>query len=157
MRARGHKWSQATVWSVEKGDRPLRYLEAVDLAEVLGAEIWDFGDDSFVVATEQRMRRMARSNEALEKAIADFLAAQADLALVKHGIEERAGAKFAADYGIDDWLETSVADVLEEGERRFHADAVGNEARRSAMTEFWAKLDEENEAGSSDGEHPATP
>ena len=35
MRDRGWKWSQATVWSVEKGERPLRLSEATDLAEVL--------------------------------------------------------------------------------------------------------------------------
>lgn len=35
MRALGHKWSQATVWSIEKGDRPLRLAEAMDLANLL--------------------------------------------------------------------------------------------------------------------------
>lgn len=36
MRARGFKWSQATVWSVEKGERPLRLTEAEGLGVVLG-------------------------------------------------------------------------------------------------------------------------
>lgn len=37
MRERGHeKWSQSTVWSVEKGKRPLKFSEALDLAQVLG-------------------------------------------------------------------------------------------------------------------------
>jgi len=36
MRDREWKWSQATVWSVETGERPLRLSEAIDLAEVLG-------------------------------------------------------------------------------------------------------------------------
>jgi hypothetical protein len=36
MRALGHaKWSQATVWAVESGTRPLRLTEAVDLAGLL--------------------------------------------------------------------------------------------------------------------------
>jgi len=39
MRGRGWKWSQATVWSVEKGERPLKLVEALDLAEVLGADL----------------------------------------------------------------------------------------------------------------------
>lgn len=39
MRERGWKWSQATVWSVEQGERPLRLAEAVDLAEVLGGRV----------------------------------------------------------------------------------------------------------------------
>lgn len=36
MRARGFKWSQATVWAVEKGERPLRLTEAEGLGAVLG-------------------------------------------------------------------------------------------------------------------------
>lgn len=35
MRQRGHKWSQATVWNVERGERPLRLSEANALAEIL--------------------------------------------------------------------------------------------------------------------------
>lgn len=41
MRQAGWKWSQATVWSVESGRRPLRFLEALDLAEVLGVRVED--------------------------------------------------------------------------------------------------------------------
>lgn len=36
MKAKGWKWSQSTVWSVEAGERPLRLAEARDLAEILG-------------------------------------------------------------------------------------------------------------------------
>lgn len=36
MRERGFKWSQATVWSVENGDRPLRLTEAMALADIFG-------------------------------------------------------------------------------------------------------------------------
>lgn len=39
MKARGWKWSQATAWSVEKGDRPLRLSEALDVAEILGTPV----------------------------------------------------------------------------------------------------------------------
>jgi hypothetical protein len=35
MRLRGHRWSQATVWSVERGSRALRFSEAEDLREIL--------------------------------------------------------------------------------------------------------------------------
>lgn len=35
MRERGHKWAQATVWNVERGERPLRLVEATALADVL--------------------------------------------------------------------------------------------------------------------------
>lgn len=40
MQARGWPaWSQATQWSVETGQRPLRLAEAVDLADELGVTI----------------------------------------------------------------------------------------------------------------------
>lgn len=39
MRDRGWKWSQATLWATERGDRPLRLAEAVDLAEILGVHV----------------------------------------------------------------------------------------------------------------------
>ncbi|WP_346922120.1 helix-turn-helix domain-containing protein [Glutamicibacter creatinolyticus] len=36
MTDRGFKWSQATVYEVERGGRPLKLSEALELAEVLG-------------------------------------------------------------------------------------------------------------------------
>jgi transcriptional regulator with XRE-family HTH domain len=39
MAARDWKWSQATVWSVETGKRPLRYSEALDICWILDVEI----------------------------------------------------------------------------------------------------------------------
>jgi transcriptional regulator with XRE-family HTH domain len=38
MRDRGTKWAQATVWSVESGERPLRLTEAGMLAEICNAD-----------------------------------------------------------------------------------------------------------------------
>jgi hypothetical protein len=39
MRQRGHKWSQSTVWAVEKGERRLLLSEAADLAQVLDVSV----------------------------------------------------------------------------------------------------------------------
>lgn len=39
MREAGYKWSQATVWSVEKGERPIRLSEAESLAGILKCSI----------------------------------------------------------------------------------------------------------------------
>lgn len=41
MAERGHRWSQATVWSVETAKRPLRLAEAEDVAEILDAAVVD--------------------------------------------------------------------------------------------------------------------
>lgn len=41
MAERRHKWSQATVWSVESAKRPLRLAEAEDVADILGVTVAD--------------------------------------------------------------------------------------------------------------------
>ncbi|WP_419775703.1 helix-turn-helix domain-containing protein [Microbacterium oxydans] len=41
MRDRGWKWSQATVWSIERGDRPLRWSEGVDMGALTGFGLED--------------------------------------------------------------------------------------------------------------------
>ncbi|MDV2979022.1 UNVERIFIED_CONTAM: helix-turn-helix transcriptional regulator [Actinomycetes bacterium ARC8] len=45
MVSHGFKWSQTTVWEVEKGKRALKFAEALDLAKVLGVTISDLGRD----------------------------------------------------------------------------------------------------------------
>lgn len=55
MRVAGHRWSQATVWSVEKGDRPLRLIEAVDAAEVLSATVDDLWSPSELAAASRSL------------------------------------------------------------------------------------------------------
>lgn len=48
MRSRGYDWSQATVWSVEKGRRPLRFAEAAQLADILDVAVTDMlPEDTF--------------------------------------------------------------------------------------------------------------
>lgn len=66
MRIRGYKWSQATVWSVESGERPLRYTESLDLAEVCG-----FGSPSSDRYEEGVKRGLELSREALERLTKD--------------------------------------------------------------------------------------
>lgn len=41
MRERGFEWAQATVWSIEKGKRPLRLAEAEALADIFDIQIAD--------------------------------------------------------------------------------------------------------------------
>ena len=49
MRKLGFKWSQATVWSIEKGERPLRLTESEALGSVFGihAQTLTFAEQSF--------------------------------------------------------------------------------------------------------------
>lgn len=68
MRLRGWKWSQATVWSVEKGDRPLRLAEAQDLANVFGVSVSQLLEGDSVAAALGKLRAQALlSRDAIEQ------------------------------------------------------------------------------------------
>ncbi|MCZ2804331.1 helix-turn-helix transcriptional regulator [Modestobacter sp. VKM Ac-2983] len=83
MRARfGHPWSQSTVWSIETGARPLRLVEARDLADLLEVQLERLLDKP---PSEQRRelfaslfepaRNLERADQAIAQA-ADRLAAK---------------------------------------------------------------------------------
>jgi transcriptional regulator with XRE-family HTH domain len=59
MRLRGWKWSQATVWAIERGDRSLKLMEARDLAAVLDIQLDDFFGDPDVLSTEAEFKQLA--------------------------------------------------------------------------------------------------
>lgn len=61
MRARGYKWSQATVWAVEKGERPLRLAEASDLAAILDQQVDALVSNSLEAALLNRMQESVRA------------------------------------------------------------------------------------------------
>lgn len=61
MRQRGFRWSQATIWSVEKGERPVRLSEVAALSEIL-----DKPTDSFFLE-EHAMNQVDSIAMALEK------------------------------------------------------------------------------------------
>ncbi|MCH9276408.1 helix-turn-helix domain-containing protein [Bifidobacterium amazonense] len=63
MKQRGYRWSQSTVWSIERGDRPLRLTEALDVLDCLGCEggeIWQ------LVAANDEVRSLQKSVDSLE-------------------------------------------------------------------------------------------
>jgi transcriptional regulator with XRE-family HTH domain len=74
MRERGWKWSQATVWSVEKGERPLRFTEALDVVDILGVElatlVGDVDDLELEFFSSKYTRAIDDVRDELRKAIA---------------------------------------------------------------------------------------
>ncbi|MDI3241641.1 helix-turn-helix transcriptional regulator [Arthrobacter sp. AL08] len=58
MRLRGWKWSQATMWSIERGDRPLKVREAKELAEVLGIELMDLFQEPAILSIEKEIKEL---------------------------------------------------------------------------------------------------
>ena len=93
MRERGWKWSQATVWSVEKGDRPLRLAEAEDLAAVLGTHLHALTFGPKEVQIQAWMSEAHRIWTEITRLADEFLKAKDQL---KFGIEqaEEEGSNF---------------------------------------------------------------
>ncbi|MFB2596588.1 helix-turn-helix domain-containing protein [Herbiconiux sp. P17] len=95
MRELGWKWSQATVWAIEKGERSVKLAEAHDLAELLDVDVSDLMLDpgelsldhakSEIEETQSRLidnlKRLYSKEFALARA-AD--AAQRDVTEVEH-------------------------------------------------------------------------
>jgi hypothetical protein len=127
MKARGWKWSQATVWSVEKGERPLRLAEAEDIRVILGT-LWSLtmedADTRVAIAT----RQMARADEDLREAVRGFLSARLDLKFCAEDPDVSTG--IAAH--VQDWLARDPVDVVRtvqlEDEIKDEADAKLHEA-----------------------------
>jgi transcriptional regulator with XRE-family HTH domain len=72
MKERGYKWSQATVWSIEKGERPLRLTEALDLAVVLDADMPLIFQEPASTAFHQYWMQVMRAQLKLATHIEEF-------------------------------------------------------------------------------------
>lgn len=83
MRARGWKWSQATVWAVEKGERPLRLAEATDLAELLKCQVWNFtsGSEALVLMTRlaYSVKDLGEAAQRVEEAVGGLVGLRGDV------------------------------------------------------------------------------
>lgn len=76
MRDRGHRWSQATVWSVEKGDRPLKLTEAADLADICEKHVVDLTRDLASARLREAWRESGIHLGLMENHLEAFLRAQ---------------------------------------------------------------------------------
>jgi hypothetical protein len=133
MRERGWKWSQATVWSVEKGERPLRLAEAEALAHVLKAPtVASLLSPPEEAYREIALRRTATAYQAIVSATREFLEARDEL-----GADEiRVGGQVAPRVWITEtirrWLENEHGPEDAVAEARLDYEiAVDAERRRS--------------------------
>jgi transcriptional regulator with XRE-family HTH domain len=122
MKERGWKWSQATVWSVEKGERPLRLAEAEDIKAILGT-LWSLTmhdeDTTLVMANRYVSLRHAE----LETAIRNFYEAQMQLSVVAQDAEPSRLRDM-----VGDWLGHTVEGTAAEVKKRLHLEGEMEEA-----------------------------
>lgn len=88
MRARGWKWSQATVWSIEKGDRPIRLAEAQEVATILNIQERDLLVSAEAAVVAVSSRSVGRAYSELIQAAERYEAARNGLAGLLDNIPE---------------------------------------------------------------------
>lgn len=119
MRGRGWKWQQATVGAIEKGERPLRVTEMVDLAAFFGRPV------SNLIEPDARSVALARSHAVREahtrmlEAMNDYDEArsQLQLSLLDLKPEERNGQmNLLADTWMPETVVRAAQKRAEDGE-----------------------------------------
>jgi transcriptional regulator with XRE-family HTH domain len=107
MKERGWKWSQATVWAVEKGERPLRLAEAEDIKSILGT-LWSLTMDDADTRVVSFNSWMYRADQELQSAVREYLKAQFNL---RWAIEEEGVSPAIANHSAD-WLKHPPEEVV---------------------------------------------
>lgn len=114
MRERGFKWSQATVWAVEKGERPLRVSEGEALTEALGSRLYKLTGSDTETDLQVSMHKAANAYREIQRWTVTFMAARADieLTLAKAEPDEKLNDAMRAGGG---WLGQGPADAVNDG------------------------------------------
>jgi transcriptional regulator with XRE-family HTH domain len=93
MSERGFGFSQATIWKIEQGKRPVKVSEAVALAEAVGLRSWNsLTADPATTRHDARVQaahfRAGQAYQALKAAAAAYLQAQYEVAVTAHEARE---------------------------------------------------------------------
>lgn len=122
MRERGFKWSQATVWSVEKGERPLRLVESEAIANCFGVHTGHLTGQEPQTYAMSLARAARQADGELRKAITDYddVRFQLAIALDRVPAEQMINAVHAG----TGWVERGANDVVDEVHRDVEAQNV---------------------------------
>lgn len=127
MVRRGHKWSQATVWSVETGKRPIRLAEAADVADALGKSVQDLlaetEADRLASDYAQKLSdvqeatgKLIDAGKALQAVQADLLALAARVREIPEGVitrKQREPGRYSLDH-VEQMASMPAWEVLED-------------------------------------------
>jgi transcriptional regulator with XRE-family HTH domain len=135
MADRGFGFSQATIWKIETGQRPVRAAELIALAHslaVMSATSLTYEPDAarHQVQLEQANRNAHHAYQRLKEAAADYLDAQVELVVA---------ARQAHDAGLavtelhTSWLDTPAEEAVIEARVEADQDAVRSEHVNDAV------------------------
>lgn len=133
MRARDFKWSQATVWSIEKGERPLRFSEAIALSDLFHRPV------ERLLAMEDReaeiqdlASRLQRKAREIQDLFVDYDQLRFELALAFDRLSDDEISGWTNSHTT--WIDGTPAEIV----RQYYLEKSGN----AGMTaEEWAELD----------------
>lgn len=111
MRQRGFKWSQATVWSIEKGERPLRLSEAEAVADIYGADVSSLLRGTSVVRAEAEVKSVTRWHRELRSALEHYRRSRLLLAAA---LDESEDADLGRELrtSAQEWIDMTAIDIV---------------------------------------------
>uniref|UniRef100_UPI00359CA509 helix-turn-helix domain-containing protein n=2 Tax=Bifidobacterium adolescentis TaxID=1680 RepID=UPI00359CA509 len=81
MRERGNKWTKATVYKIEQGERALRFQEGIDIAQCLGMDttqtLRELSLDGYGIEIDNARKRLSESYNAMMENALEFGRARA--------------------------------------------------------------------------------
>lgn len=111
MRNKGFKWSQATVWEVEIGKRPLRLAEAWEASKILkialGELVLPSEQATFITDMEGLHKRIQKAWRALDRSLHDL---QSELDALRQAVE-RLERTFPTEWHDDEVRKGAVGEL----------------------------------------------
>lgn len=133
MKNRGWKWSQATVWSVEQGERALRLGEAVDLASIFGVSVIHLTGTSRLARVVTRQKDVGLKFAVLRDALLAYRDAQYRLAIAADAAV-RAGDELPfAGMPVEELIRANLEDVVQKVRIEIDVTKEKNERLRAAQ------------------------
>ena len=109
MTERGFGFSQATIWKIEQGKRPVKISEAVALADAVGFDFWTTllnppGSASHYLRLQAANRKASEAYAALKVAAAQYVQTQLEMSLTGHLARESGEISESLIEHWTDWL-----------------------------------------------------
>lgn len=112
------KWSQSTVWTIEKGTRPLRLTEAKALADIFSCGLYALLDPPEVQKVEKALRDLHDAAWKLITAAVDYdRVRDAALPLVNEGVDPELAKSGLAPGHLRVWLASRPSEVVADLEK----------------------------------------
>jgi transcriptional regulator with XRE-family HTH domain len=142
MADRGFGFSQATIWKIERGQRPVRASELVALADslevMLVTRLTDKPDVArHQVRLDQANRKAHHAYETLKAAAADYLDAQVELVIAAREAQD---AGFTVTELHTSWLDTPPEEAVIEARVEADQEAVRSDQVNDAVNKILEAL-----------------